>query len=86
MDELKDIHEQEIKNLKDQLILDSKKSNQNPKSIKKSNQNPKSRKTGDQKPCDHQGKGHINLPILLSELNINSSKELISNIEQLVKN
>ena len=34
---------------------------------------------------DHQGRGHVNLPILLSELNINSSKELISNIEQLVK-
>ena len=30
-----------------------------------------------------KGKGYVDLPILLSKLNINSSKELISNIEQL---
>ena len=35
---------------------------------------------------DQKGKGHVNLPILLSESNINSSKELISNIEQLINN
>ena len=33
-----------------------------------------------------KGKRYVNLPILLSELNINSSKELISNIEQLINN
>ena len=33
---------------------------------------------------DQKGKGYIDLPILLSYLNINSSKELISNIEQLI--
>ena len=35
---------------------------------------------------DHKGKGYVDLPILLSKLNINSSKELISNIEQLINN
>ena len=30
--------------------------------------------------------GYVDLPILLSKLNINSSKELISNIEQLINN
>ena len=33
---------------------------------------------------DQKGKGYVDLPILLSKLNINSSKELISNIEQLI--
>ena len=33
---------------------------------------------------DQKGKGYINLPILLSKLNINSSKELINNIKQLI--
>ena len=33
---------------------------------------------------DQKGKGYIDLPILLSKLNINSSEELISNIEQLI--
>ena len=32
---------------------------------------------------DQKGKGHVDLPILLFKLNINSSKELISIIEQL---
>ena len=31
-------------------------------------------------------KGYVDLPILLSKLNINSSKELVSNVKQLVKN
>ena len=31
-------------------------------------------------------RGYVDLPILLSKLNINSSKELISNVKQLVKN
>ena len=35
---------------------------------------------------EKKGKGYVDLPILLSKLNINSSKELISNIKQLVKN
>ena len=35
---------------------------------------------------DQKGKGYVDLPILLSNLNINSSKELISNIEQLINN
>ena len=35
---------------------------------------------------DQKGKGYVDLPILLSKLNINSSKELISNIEQLIHN
>ena len=35
---------------------------------------------------EKKGKGYFDLPILLSKLNINSSKELISNIKQLVKN
>ena len=33
---------------------------------------------------DQKGKGYINLPIPLSKLNINSSKELIINIKQLI--
>ena len=35
---------------------------------------------------DQKGKEYIDLTILLSKLNINSSKELISNLKQLVKN
>ena len=35
---------------------------------------------------DQKGKGYVDLLILLSKLNINSSKELISNIEQLIYN
>ena len=35
---------------------------------------------------EKKGKGYVDLPILLSQLNINSSKELISNVKQLVKN
>ena len=65
---LKDTHEQEIKNFKNQLILKEK-----------SDKKPKSRKK-----ADHQGKGYVNLPILLSKLNIDSSKELIDNIKQLI--
>ena len=64
------MHEQEIKNLKNQLILKER-----------SDQEPKSRKR-----ADHQGKGCVDLPILLSKLNINSPKELISNIKQLINN
>ena len=33
---------------------------------------------------EKKGKGYVDLPNLLSKLNINSSKELISNIEQLI--
>ena len=33
-----------------------------------------------------KGKGYVDLPIFLSKLNINSSKELVSNVKQLVKN
>ena len=35
---------------------------------------------------DQKGKGYVDLPILFSKLNINSSKESISNIEQLINN
>ena len=35
---------------------------------------------------DQKEKGYVDLPILFSKLNINSSKELISNIEQLINN
>ena len=35
---------------------------------------------------DQKGKGYVDLPILLSKLNINSSKELVSNVKQLVRN
>ena len=35
---------------------------------------------------DQKGKRYVDLPILLSKLNINSSKELLSNLKQLVKN
>ena len=75
INELKNMHEQEIKNLKDQLIL--KKSDQEAKSRKGADQEPKSRKR-----ADHQGKGYVDLPIFLSKLN--SSKELINNIKQLI--
>ena len=68
LNKLNDTHGEEIKNLKDQLNLKEK-----------SDQDPKSRKR-----ADHQGKGYVNLPILLSKLNINGSKELISNIKQLM--
>ena len=34
----------------------------------------------------HQGKGYINLPILLSKLNVTNSKELISDIKNLLNN
>ena len=88
INELKDRHEQEIKNLKNQLIL-KEKSDKEPKSRKRADQGPKSRKRADQGPksrkkADHQAKGYVNLPILLSTLNINSSKELIDNIKQLI--
>ena len=59
--------------------MKKKKSDQEPKSRKRADQEPKSRKKD-----DHQGKGYVYLPILLSKLNINSSKELISNIKQLI--
>ena len=81
---LKDIHKKELIDLED-----LKKSDQEPKSIKKSDQQPKSRRRADQEPknikrADHQGKGYVDLPIFLSKLNINSSKELINNIKQLI--
>ena len=45
------------------------------------------KKSSNAKPFKVQkGKGYVDLPILLSKLNINSSKELISNIEQLINN
>ena len=89
---LKDMHEKEIENLKDKINDKDKSINelkdmheQEIKNLKdqllfkKSDQEPKSRKRD-----DHQGKGYVDLPILLSKLNLNSSKELISNIEQLI--
>ena len=47
------------------------------KELKKKSSNAKSFK-------DQKGKVYVDLPILLSKLNINSSKELINNIEQLI--
>ena len=89
---LKDMHEKEIENLKDKINGKDKSINelkdmheQGIKNLKdqllfkRSDQEPKSRKRD-----DHQGKEYVDLPILLSKLNINSSKELISNIEQLI--
>ena len=35
---------------------------------------------------EKKGKGYVDLPILLSQLNINCSKELVSNVKHLVKN
>ena len=35
---------------------------------------------------DQKGKRYVDLPILLSKLNVNSSKELVTNVKQLVKN
>ena len=69
----KDINE--LKNLKDIHEKEIKDLND----LKKSNQEPKSRKR-----ADHQEKAYVDLPILLSKLNINSSKELINNIKQLI--
>ena len=34
----------------------------------------------------HKGKGYVNLPILLSKLNVTNSKELISDIKTLLNN
>ena len=34
----------------------------------------------------HKGKGYVNLPILLSKLNVTNSKELISDIKNLLNN
>ena len=67
INELKGMHEQEIKHLKNQIIL--KKSDQETKSRKRADKSPKSKER-----ADHQGKGYVDLPILLSKLNINSSK------------
>ena len=76
------MHEKEIKNLKDQIksLKDMhKKEIKDLEDLKKSDQEPKSRKR-----ADHQGKGYVDLPIFLSKLNINSSKELINNMKQLI--
>ena len=35
---------------------------------------------------EKKGKGYVDLPILLPKLNINSSKELISNVKKLINN
>ena len=35
---------------------------------------------------EKKGKGYVDLPIPLSKLNINGSKDLVSNVKQLVKN
>ena len=88
INELKDTHEKEIENLKNQLIL-KEKSDKEPKSRKRADKKCKSKKRADQEPksrkiADHQGKGYIHLTILLSRLNINSSRELIDNIKQLI--
>ena len=35
---------------------------------------------------NHKGKGYVNLPILLSKLNVTNSKELMSDIKNLLNN
>ena len=35
---------------------------------------------------EKKGKGYVDLPIRLSKLNINGSKDLVSNVKELVKN
>ena len=92
---LKDMHEEEIKNLKDK-INDKDKSINELKDMheqeiilkKKSDQEPdqqcKSRKRADQEP-DQKGNGYVNLPIVLTKkYTNNNSKELINNIKQLI--
>ena len=83
------MHEKEIENLKDKI--NNKDTSINELNILKDTheqeiknlknqlilKEPKSRKR-----ADHQGKRYVNLP--MSKLNINSSKELISNIKQLI--
>ena len=48
--------------------------------------NPSKIKTSEAKSFkDQKGKGYVDLPILLSKLNINNtSKELVSNVKQLI--
>ena len=53
--------------------------------MKRTVKKPSKIKTSKAKSFKNQkGEGYVDLPILLSKLNINSSKELISNIEQLI--
>ena len=57
--------------------------------LTKKRNNSKSKKRTDQAKSfkDQKGKGHVNLPIALSKMYTNnSSKKLISNIEQLINN
>ena len=72
INELKDTHEKEIENLKNQLIL-KEKSDKEPKSRKRADKERKTRKRADQEPKSRKDK-----------LNINSSRELIDNIKQLI--
>ena len=75
MKEIINNYKQEIQYLKNQLI--------------KKRNDSKSKKRTDQAKFfkDQKGKGHINLPIALSKMYTNnSSKELISDIEQLINN
>ena len=93
---LKDLKKsnQEPKSIKksDQEPKSRKRADQEPKSRKRADQEPKSRKRADQEPksrkrADHQGKGYVDVPILLSKMcTNNSSKELINNIKQLINN
>ena len=77
-DKMKEIinnYKQEVQNLKNELI--------------KKRNNSKSKKRTDQAKSfkDQKGKGHVNLPIALSKVYTNnSSKKLISDIEQLINN
>ena len=75
MKEIINKYKQEVQYLKNELI--------------KKRNNSKSKKRTDQAKSfkDQKGKGHVNLPISLSKIYANnSSKKLISDIEQLINN
>ena len=72
-----------------EIINSYKQEVQNLKNVLKKRNNSKSKKRTDQAKSfkDEKGKGHVNLPIALSKIYTNnSSKKLISNIEQLINN
>ena len=82
-------YKQEIKELKEKL--DNKEKFDNKDDNKDDNNMPylETEEEAAERIADYyekKGKGYIDLPILLSKLNINSSKELVSNVKQLVKN
>ena len=82
MKERNNKYKQEVKYLKNELIKkdDSKNKKRHHSKSKKRTDQAKSFK-------DQKGKGHVNLPIILSKIYTdNSSKELINDVEQLINN